>query len=71
MKGKLQDLCIERGEFGDIMFELDDGTQPAHKAILVARCDPMKAMLQGAFRESTARVVSIATYIRNIISIEL
>lgn len=57
MRSKLQEVCIDRGLFSDVTFELDDGTQPAHKAVLVSRCDPMKAMFQGDFRESTARVV--------------
>lgn len=41
------------------MFELDDGSMPAHRAILTARCDMMKAMFSGDFRESSAKVVSI------------
>lgn len=40
------------------MFELDDGIMPAHRAILTARCDMMKAMFSGDFRESSAKVVS-------------
>ena len=40
------------------MFELDDGSIPAHRAILTARCDMMKAMFSGDFRESSAKVVS-------------
>lgn len=47
------------GLFADVTFELDDGSVPAHKAILTARCDVMKAMFSGDFRESSAKVVSI------------
>jgi len=47
------------GLFADVMFELDDGSVPAHKAILTARCDVMKAMFSGDFRESSAKVVSV------------
>lgn len=46
------------GLFADVMFELDDGSMPAHRAILTARCDMMKAMFSGDFRESSAKVVS-------------
>lgn len=46
------------GLFADVTFELDDGSVPAHKAILTARCDVMKAMFSGDFRESSAKVVS-------------
>lgn len=49
---------IHLGLFADVMFELDDGSVPAHKAILTARCDVMKAMFSGDFRESSAKVVS-------------
>lgn len=49
---------IHSGLFADVIFELDDGSVPAHKAILTARCDVMKAMFSGDFRESSAKVVS-------------
>jgi Rho-related BTB domain-containing protein 1/2 len=52
-------LCNTLGLFADVMFELDDGSVPAHKAILTARCDVMKAMFSGDFRESSAKVVSV------------
>lgn len=44
--------------FADVIFELDDGNIPAHRAILTARCDVMKAMFSGDFREGNAKVVS-------------
>ena len=40
-------------------FELDDGQMKAHRSILVARCDVMRAMLNGDFREAHSSVVSI------------
>lgn len=49
------------GLFADVIFELDDGSVPAHKAILTARCDVMKAMFSGDFRESSAKVVYISS----------
>lgn len=39
-------------------FELDDGQMKAHRAILVARCDVMRAMLNGDFREAHSSIVS-------------
>lgn len=48
---------ITLGLFADVVFDLDDGSVPAHKAILTARCDVMKAMFSGDFRESSAKVV--------------
>jgi hypothetical protein len=47
------------GLFADVVFDLDDGSLPAHRAILTARCDMMKAMFSGDFRESSAKIVSI------------
>ena len=54
-------MYVERAQFADVTFDLDDGIHLAHRAVLMARCDPMKAMFQGHFRESTSRVVSIPT----------
>lgn len=45
--------------FADVVFDLDDGSIPAHRAILTARCDMMKAMFSGDFRESSAKIVSV------------
>lgn len=50
--------CIGDGCFSDVTFELDDGQMKAHRAILVARCDVMRAMLAGDFREAHSSVVS-------------
>lgn len=58
LKRRLQDVCLDQGLFADVIFELDDGACPAHKPMLTARCDVMKAMFGGDFRESQAKVVS-------------
>ncbi|XP_034179954.1 rho-related BTB domain containing isoform X1 [Osmia lignaria lignaria] len=57
VRQRLEDICLEHGLFADVVFELDDGSVPAHKAILTARCDVMKAMFSGDFRESSAKVI--------------
>ncbi|XP_014222157.1 rho-related BTB domain-containing protein 1 isoform X1 [Trichogramma pretiosum] len=58
VRQRLEALCLEQGLFADVVFELDDGSLPAHRAILTARCDMMKAMLSGDFRESTAKIIA-------------
>ncbi|XP_047512845.1 rho-related BTB domain-containing protein 1 isoform X2 [Pieris napi] len=50
--------ALDRGWFADVSFELDDGLQLAHRALLMARCDPMKAMFHGHFKESTSRLIT-------------
>ncbi|XP_076240454.1 rho-related BTB domain containing isoform X1 [Calliopsis andreniformis] len=57
VRQRLEDICLEQGLFADVVFNLDDGSVPAHKAILTARCDVMKAMFSGDFRESSAKVI--------------
>lgn len=59
MKQNLEKYCVQNGIFGDITFELDDGHMKAHRAMLVARCDVMKAMLNGDFREAHANLVRV------------
>lgn len=59
LKRRLQDVCLDQGLFADVVFELDDGACAAHKAMLMARCDVMKAMFSGDFRESQAKMVSL------------
>ncbi|KAK7792778.1 hypothetical protein R5R35_004888 [Gryllus longicercus] len=54
---RLQDLCLGQGLFSDIVFQLDDGSYAAHRPMLMARCDMMKAMFSGDFRESNAKVI--------------
>lgn len=51
--------------FGDVTFELDDGQLKTHRAMLVARCDVMRAMLNGDFREAHSNVVSTLKRICN------
>lgn len=58
LKRRLRDICLDQGLFADVIFEVDDGACTAHKALLTARCDVMKAMFSGDFRESQAKVVS-------------
>jgi len=60
VRQRLQDLCVGQGLFSDIVFQLDDGSFAAHRPMLMARCDMMKAMFSGDFRESNAKVVSSA-----------
>ncbi|KAJ2940493.1 hypothetical protein O0L34_g6425 [Tuta absoluta] len=58
LQQRLREMYVERSLFADVTFDLDDGIHLAHRAILMARCDPMKAMFQGHFRESISRVIS-------------
>lgn len=62
MKQNLEKNCIDNGMFADINFDLDDGRMRAHRAILVGRCEVMRAMLNGDFREAHASTVSIKFY---------
>ncbi|XP_033099318.1 rho-related BTB domain-containing protein 2-like isoform X2 [Anneissia japonica] len=43
----------------DMLIKVDDGVVVTHKSILMARCDPMLAMLGGHFRESSSSEVAI------------
>lgn len=58
IKNNMEKHCIGDGCFSDVTFELDDGHMKAHRAILVARCDVMRAMLAGDFREAHSSTVS-------------
>lgn len=49
---------MRQGIFSDVVFQLDDGSYPVHRALLMSRCDMFKAMFSGDFRESNAKVVS-------------
>lgn len=53
----LKEMCLERGLFSDVLFELDDGVCAAHRPLLMCRCDMMYAMFTGDYRESLAKVV--------------
>ncbi|OXU26125.1 hypothetical protein TSAR_007468 [Trichomalopsis sarcophagae] len=57
VRQRLETLCLEQGLFADVVFDLDDGSLSAHRAILTARCDMMKAMFSGDFRESSAKII--------------
>lgn len=57
LRRRLQDVCLDQGLFADVIFELDDGGCAAHKPMLAARCDMMRAMFSGDFRESQAKVI--------------
>lgn len=59
IKQNLEKFCVNGGMFADIKFELDDGRVKAHRAMLVARCEVMRAMLNGDFREAHAHSVII------------
>jgi len=57
MRG-LSEVCLLDCLFSDIVFRLDDGTASAHKPLLMARCDMMRAMFShNDFKEKSARVV--------------
>ncbi|NXK42424.1 RHBT2 protein, partial [Piprites chloris] len=51
--------CLAKGVFADVVFRVDDGVVPAHKPLLIAGCDWMRAMFRGGFRESYAQEVSL------------
>ncbi|XP_055854302.1 rho-related BTB domain-containing protein 1 isoform X2 [Episyrphus balteatus] len=57
IKENMEKHCIGDGYFSDVTFELDDGHMKAHRSILVARCDVMRAMLTGDFREAHSSVI--------------
>ena len=62
IKPRLTERCLNQGLYADVHFLLDDGSCPAHRALLMARCDVMDAMFAGDFRESSAKVVSYYIY---------
>ena len=47
-------LFLNKPLMSDITFRVQDTVVHAHRAVLVARCDVMAAMLGGAFRESSS-----------------
>jgi Rho-related BTB domain-containing protein 1/2 len=57
IKNRLLELGLNQGLYADVHFLLDDGSCPAHRPLLMARCDVMEAMFAGDFRESTSKVV--------------
>ncbi|XP_002735360.1 rho-related BTB domain-containing protein 1-like, partial [Saccoglossus kowalevskii] len=50
---RLRELILRKGLFSDMLIQTDDGTVASHRALLMARCDMMYAMLGGNFKEST------------------
>lgn len=65
MKQNLQKYGVNLGMFSDVTFELDDGRVKAHRAILVARCEVMRAMLSGDFREAHTNIVGESFHTRH------
>lgn len=59
IKANLQKYFVNQNLFSDVTFELDDGRMRAHRAILVARCEVMRAMLNGDFREAHSNVIQL------------
>ncbi|XP_073838426.1 rho-related BTB domain containing isoform X2 [Musca autumnalis] len=57
LRENMEKHCSGDGLFTDITFELDEGQMKAHRAVLVARCDVMRAMLAGDFREAHSSVI--------------
>ncbi|CAL8077788.1 unnamed protein product [Orchesella dallaii] len=58
LKTSLWSKCTE-GLSTDVMFHMDDGKVPAHRALLMARSDVMRAMFSGDFRERRSQSVSL------------
>ncbi|XP_046671108.1 rho-related BTB domain-containing protein 2-like, partial [Homalodisca vitripennis] len=54
---RLKELVLGQGLFADVLFQLDDGSLSAHRPLLMARCDMMRAMFSGDFREGSAKVI--------------
>ncbi|CAG7716727.1 unnamed protein product [Allacma fusca] len=57
-KAALWAKCVQ-GYHTDVVFHLDDGKVPAHRAILMARSDVMRAMFSGDFREKRSQSVAL------------
>lgn len=56
-KNKLRDIALKKEFLADIKFKVDDGTVPAHKPLLMARCEMMYAMFNDNFMEASADVI--------------
>ncbi|XP_077318492.1 rho-related BTB domain-containing protein 3 isoform X3 [Lithobates pipiens] len=63
-KNPLQ-MCESLGQFfnnpllADVIFQVQDSKIPAHRAVLVARCDVMSAMFSGSYSEANQIVIPI------------
>lgn len=56
----MRQLLFKQELFSDICFELEDVLIPAHKAILVSRCEMMAAMFEeGHFKEANRQTVKL------------
>ena len=54
----MTEVCLLDSLFSDIVFRLDDGAASAHKPLLMARCDMMRAMFShNDFKEKSARII--------------
>lgn len=56
LKTSLWSKCTQ-GYSTDVIFHMDDGKVPAHRALLMARSDVMRAMFSGDFRERRSQSV--------------
>lgn len=56
-RDRLAKICLEENAYTDIIFQLEDGAFPAHRALLSARCDVMRAMFSGDFLEKSAKII--------------
>ena len=62
MRG-LSEVCLLDCLFSDIVFRLDDGTASAHKPLLMARCDMMRAMFShNDFKVSYQKLENVLKY---------
>ncbi|KAM5193425.1 rho-related BTB domain-containing protein 3 [Mantella aurantiaca] len=58
-------LCESLGQFfnnpslADVIFQVQDSKIPAHRAVLVARCDVMSAMFSGSYSEANRILIPI------------
>ena len=48
--------------FTDVLFQVDDGTVAAHRALLMSCCDVMQGMFSYNFKESCAKVVRLYSW---------
>ena len=54
----IRKLYIDRENFSDVIFQVDDGLVHGHKILLSSGCDVMKAMFAGRFMESENKQAS-------------
>ena len=57
--------------FPDVTFQLEDGVEHSHRALLVARSDVMAAMFSNNFREGRAAVIPLPGIHRSTLSLSL